>query len=196
MPGVRPDEVSAILRKQLSGFEKEVDVYDVGTVLQVGDGIARIYGLEKVMAGELVEFPNGVLGMVLNLEEDNVGAILFGESKLIKEGDIVKRTQRLASMPVGDQMLGRVINPLGRPLDGKGPIKTEKFMLIDRKALGVIYRQPVKQPLQTGIKPVDAMIPIGRGQRELIIGDRQTGKYTHRHRHTLRNRHTHTLRNR
>ncbi len=176
MPDVRPDEVSAILRKQLSGFEKEVDVYDAGTVLQVGDGIARIYGLEKVMAGELVEFPNGVFGMVLNLEEDNVGAILFGESKLIKEGDIVKRTQRLASMPVGDQMLGRVIDPLGRPLDGKGPIKTEKFMPIDRKALGVIYRQPVKQPLQTGIKPVDAMIPIGRGQRELIIGDRQTGK--------------------
>ena len=176
MAEVRPDEVSAILRKQLSGFEKEVDVYDTGTVLQVGDGIARIFGLEKVMASELVEFPNGVFGMVLNLEEDNVGAVLFGESTLIKEGDIVKRTKRLASMPVGDRMLGRVINPLGQPLDGKGPIKTEKFLPIERKALGVIHRQPVKEPLQTGIKAIDAMIPIGRGQRELIIGDRQTGK--------------------
>lgn len=176
MAEVRPDEVSSILRRQLSGFEKEVDVYDVGTVLQVGDGIARIYGLEKVMASELVEFPNGVYGMVLNLEEDNVGAMLFGESTLIKEGDIVKRTRRLSSMPVGEQMLGRVINPLGQPLDGKGPIKTEKFLPIERKALGVIFRQPVKEPLQTGIKAIDAMIPIGRGQRELIIGDRQTGK--------------------
>ncbi len=176
MAEVRPDEVSAILRKQLSGFEKEVDAYDVGTVLQVGDGIARVYGLEKVMASELVEFPNGVFGMVLNLEEDNVGAILFGESTLIKEGDIVKRTRRLASMPVGKQMLGRVINPLGQPLDGKGPIKTEEFLPIERKALGVIHRQPVKEPLQTGNKAIDAMIPIGRGQRELIIGDRQTGK--------------------
>lgn len=176
MAEVRPDEVSAILRKQLSGFEKEVDVYDVGTVLQVGDGIARVYGLSKVMASELVEFPNNVFGMVLNLEEDNVGCVLFGESTLIKEGDTVKRTGRVASMPVGEQMLGRVINPLGQPIDGRGPIKTDKFSPLERKALGVIQRQPVKEPLQTGIKAVDGMIPIGRGQRELIIGDRQTGK--------------------
>ncbi|MBI1806883.1 MAG: F0F1 ATP synthase subunit alpha [Ignavibacteria bacterium] len=176
MAEVRPDEVSAILRKQLSGFEKEVDVYDVGTVLQVGDGIARVYGLSKVMASELVEFPNDVFGMVLNLEEDNVGCVLFGETTLIKEGDNVKRTGRVASMPVGEHMLGRVINPLGQPIDGRGPIKTEKFLPLERKALGVIQRQPVKEPLQTGIKAVDGMIPIGRGQRELIIGDRQTGK--------------------
>lgn len=176
MAEVRPDEISAILRKQLSGFEKEVDIYDVGTVLQVGDGIARVYGLSKVMASELVEFPHGVFGMVLNLEEDNVGCILFGESTLIKEGDTVKRTGRVASMPAGESMLGRVINPLGQPIDERGPIKTEKYSPIERKALGVIQRQPVKEPLQTGIKAVDAMIPIGRGQRELIIGDRQTGK--------------------
>jgi F-type H+-transporting ATPase subunit alpha len=176
MAEVRPDEVSAILRKQLAGFEKEMDIYDVGTVLQVGDGIARVYGLSKVMASELVEFPNDVFGMVLNLEEDNVGCVLFGESGLIKEGDIVKRTGRLASMPVGEGMLGRVINPLGQPIDGRGPIKTDKFLPLERKALGVIQRQGVKEPLQTGIKAVDAMIPIGRGQRELIIGDRQTGK--------------------
>lgn len=176
MPEVRPDEVSAILRKQLSGFEKEVDVYDVGTVLQVGDGIARVYGLSKAMASELVEFPNGVFGMVLNLEEDNVGCVLFGDSALIKEGDTVKRTGRVASMSVGEAMLGRVINPLGHPIDGRGPIKTEKFLPIERKALGVIQRQPVKEPLQTGLKAIDGMIPIGRGQRELIIGDRQTGK--------------------
>ena len=176
MAEVRPDEVSAILRKQLSGFEKEVDVYDVGTVLQVGDGIARVYGLSKVMASELVEFPHDVYGMVLNLEEDNVGCVLFGETTEIKEGDPVKRTGRVASMPVGEQMLGRVINPLGQAIDGRGAIKTDKFLPIERKALGVIQRQPVKEPLQTGIKAVDGMIPIGRGQRELIIGDRQTGK--------------------
>ncbi|HUL44190.1 MAG TPA: F0F1 ATP synthase subunit alpha [Bacteroidota bacterium] len=176
MAEVRPDEVSAILRKQLSGFEKEVDVYDVGTVLQVGDGIARIYGLSKVMASELVEFPNNVFGMVLNLEEDNVGCVLFGDTTLIKEGDVVKRTGRVASMPVGDAMLGRVINPLGQPIDGRGAIKTEHYSPLERKALGVIQRQPVKEPLQTGLKAVDGMIPIGRGQRELIIGDRQTGK--------------------
>jgi len=176
MAEVRPDEVSAILRKQLSGFEKEVDVYDIGTVLQVGDGIARIYGLSRVMASELIEFPNDVFGMALNLEEDNVGCVLFGESNRIKEGDTVKRTGRVASMPVGEQMLGRVINPLGKPIDGRGPVKTEKFLPLERKALGVIQRQPVKEPLQTGIKAVDGMIPIGRGQRELIIGDRQTGK--------------------
>ncbi len=176
MPEVRPDEITEILRRQLSGFESEVDIYDVGTVLQVGDGIARVYGLSKVMASELVEFPNDVFGMVLNLEEDSVGCVLFGDSTLIKEGDVVKRTNRVASLPVGDNMLGRVITPLGVPIDGKGPIKTEKFLPIERKALGVIQRQPVKEPLQTGIAAIDAMIPIGRGQRELIIGDRQTGK--------------------
>lgn len=176
MAEVKPDEISAILRKQLSGYESEVDVYDVGTVLQVGDGIARVYGLNKVMASELVEFPNDVIGMVLNLEEDSVGCVLFGESSLVKEGDTVKRTKRVASLPVGDAMLGRVINPLGIPIDGKGAITTNEFLPIERKALGVIQRQPVKEPLQTGITAVDAMIPIGRGQRELIIGDRQTGK--------------------
>ncbi|MEX2117470.1 MAG: F0F1 ATP synthase subunit alpha [Bacteroidota bacterium] len=176
MAEVRPDEVSAVLRKQLSGFEKEMDVYDVGTVLQVGDGIARIYGLSKVMAGELIEFPGNIFGMTLNLEEDNVGCVIFGEGSHIKEGDTVKRTGRVASMKVGEAMLGRVINPLGEPLDGKGPIKTDKSLPIERKALGVIQRQPVKEPLQTGIKAVDGMTPIGRGQRELIIGDRQTGK--------------------
>lgn len=176
MAEVRPDEISEILRKQLSGFESEVDIYDVGTVLQVGDGIARVYGLSQVMASELVEFPNDVFGMVLNLEEDSVGVVLFGESTKVKEGDTVKRTKRVASMPVGEEMLGRVITPLGIPVDGKGPIKTDKFLPIERKALGVIQRQPVKEPLQTGITAIDAMIPIGRGQRELIIGDRQTGK--------------------
>ena len=176
MAEVRPDEISAILRKQLSGFESEVDIYDVGTVLQVGDGIARVYGLSKVMASELVEFPNGVIGMVLNLDEDSVGCVLFGESTLVKEGDTVKRTKRVASIPVGEQMLGRVVSPLGVPIDGKGEIVHEKYQPVERKALGVIQRQPVKEPLQTGITAVDAMIPIGRGQRELIIGDRQTGK--------------------
>jgi F-type H+/Na+-transporting ATPase subunit alpha len=176
MESIRPEEISAVLRKQLSGFEKESDIYEVGTVLSVGDGVARVYGLSKVMSSELLEFPNGVFGMALNLEEDNVGCILFGEDMLVKEGDQVKRTGRLASIPVGDQMIGRVINPLGQPIDGKGAIQTDKFLPLERKALGVIYRQPVKEPLQTGIKAVDAMIPIGRGQRELIIGDRQTGK--------------------
>ena len=176
MAEVKSDEISAILRKQLSGFETEVDIYDVGTVLYVGDGVARVYGLSKCEAGELIEFPNGVFGIALNLEEDNVGCILFGESSLVKEGDLVKRTGRIASMPVGEAMLGRVINPLGQPIDGKGEIHTDKFLPLERKALGVIQRQPVKEPLQTGVKAVDAMIPIGRGQRELIIGDRQTGK--------------------
>jgi len=176
MAEVRPDEISAILRKQLAGFDNEADIYDVGTVLQVGDGIARVYGLSKVMVSELVEFPNNVMGMVLNLDEDSVGCVLFGESQLIKEGDTVKRTKRLASFPVGNAMLGRVVNPLGEPIDGKGSIQHEAFMPIERKALGVVTRQSVSQPLQTGITAVDAMIPIGRGQRELIIGDRQTGK--------------------
>ncbi|TRZ66588.1 F0F1 ATP synthase subunit alpha, partial [bacterium] len=173
---VKAGEVSAVLLQQLTGFEKEVDVYDVGTVLSVGDDVARIYGLSKCQASELLEFPNGVIGIALNLEEDNVGCILFGESYLVKEGDQVKRTGRIASMPVGEAMLGRVIDPLGKPIDGKGDIKTDKFSPLERKALGVIQRQPVKEPLQTGLKSVDAMIPIGRGQRELIIGDRQTGK--------------------
>ncbi|MSP65034.1 MAG: F0F1 ATP synthase subunit alpha [Ignavibacteria bacterium] len=176
MAEIRPNEISEILRKQLAGYEKEVDIYDVGTVLQVGDGIARVYGLSQVMASELVEFPNDVFGMVLNLEDDNVGCMLFGDDTKIKEGDTVKRTKRVASMPVGEEMLGRIINPLGQPIDGRGPIKTNSFLPIERKALGVIQRQPVREPLQTGIKSIDAMIPIGRGQRELIIGDRQTGK--------------------
>lgn len=176
MAEVRPDEISAILRRQLSGFEKDVDTYEVGTVLQVGDGVARIYGLSQVMASELVEFPNGVVGMVLNLEEDNVGVILFGDDSLVKEGDTVRRTGKIASVPVGNALLGRVVNPLGVPIDGKGDIKTDTYFPIERKALGVIARQPVTQPLQTGIKAIDALIPIGRGQRELIIGDRQTGK--------------------
>ncbi|MGO9482087.1 MAG: F0F1 ATP synthase subunit alpha [Candidatus Kryptoniota bacterium] len=176
MPEVRPDEITAILRKQISGFEREVDIYDVGTVLQVGDGIARVYGLQKVMASELIEFPNGVFGMALNLEEDNVGCMLFGNDTLVKEGDQVRRTGKVMSMPVGEEMLGRVINPLGQPLDGKGAIDTKEFLPVERKALGVIARSPVKQPLNTGIKAIDSMIPIGRGQRELIIGDRQTGK--------------------
>lgn len=176
MAEVRPDEISAILRRQLSGFESEADIYDVGTVLQVGDGIARVYGLSHVMASELVEFPNEVFGMVLNLEEDSVGCVLFGDSSLVKEGDLVKRTKRVASVPVGEELLGRVVTPLGLPVDGKGPINAKQYLPIERKALGVIQRQPVKEPLQTGIAAIDAMIPIGRGQRELIIGDRQTGK--------------------
>lgn len=176
MAEVRPDEISAILRQQLAGFDNEADIFDVGTVLQVGDGIARVYGLSKVMVSELVEFPNDVMGMVLNLDEDSVGCVLFGESQLIKEGDTVKRTKRLASFPVGNELLGRVVNPLGEPIDGKGSIKHEAYMPIERKALGVVTRQSVSEPLQTGITAVDAMIPIGRGQRELIIGDRQTGK--------------------
>jgi len=192
MVEVRPDEVSSILRKQLAGFEKEVDIYDVGTVLQVGDGVARVYGLSKALMSELVEFPHGVFGMVLNLEEDNVGCILFGESSEIKEGDPVKRTGKVASMSVGEAMLGRVVNPLGQPTDGRGPFHTENVSPIERKALGVIQRQPVKEPLQTGIKAVDSMIPIGRGQRELIIGDRQTGKTAIALDTIINQRYTHT----
>jgi F-type H+-transporting ATPase subunit alpha len=192
MAEVRPEEVSAILRKQLAGFEKESDIYDVGTVLQVGDGVARVYGLTKALMSELIEFPHGVFGMVLNLEEDNVGCILFGEASKIREGDTVKRTGRVASLPVGDQMLGRVINALGLPTDGRGPIHTDSYLPIERKALGVIQRQPVKEPLQTGIKAVDGMIPIGRGQRELIIGDRQTGKTAVSLDTIINQRYTHT----
>ncbi len=174
---VRPDEVSAILREQLSNFKTEAELEEIGTVLQVGDGVARVYGLTKVQAGELIEFENGLKGLVLNLEEDNVGVVLFGESQGIKEGDTVKRTQSIASIFVGDGMLGRVVNTLGEPIDAKGPISGETYeMPLERKAPGVIYREPVSEPLQTGIKAIDSMIPIGRGQRELIIGDRQTGK--------------------
>ncbi|MBO6574091.1 MAG: F0F1 ATP synthase subunit alpha [Rhodothermales bacterium] len=175
---IRPDEVTAVLKRELGGFEADTDVYEVGSVLQVGDGIARIYGLSKVQAGELLEFPSsGVTGMVLNLEEDNVGAVLFGEVDAVKEGDEVRRTKRIASINVGEGMLGRVIDPLGNPLDGRGPISGETFeMPLERKAPSVIYREPVSEPLQTGIKAIDSMIPIGRGQRELVIGDRQTGK--------------------
>ncbi len=176
MAEVKPDEVSAILRKQLSGFEKEIDVYEVGTVVQIGDGVARVYGLTKCMLSELIEFPNDVFGMALNLEEDNIGCMLFGDYTKVKEGDQARRTGKVSSMPVGEAMLGRVINPLGQPIDGKGPIQTTEFLPIERKALGVIQRQMVKEPLQTGLKAIDSMIPIGRGQRELIIGDRQTGK--------------------
>jgi F-type H+-transporting ATPase subunit alpha len=177
MVEVRPDEVSAILRQQLAGFKSESELEEVGTVLQVGDGIARVYGLTKVQSGELVEFGTGLQGIVLNLEEDNVGVVLLGKSDNIKEGDTVKRTNRIASINVGEGMLGRVVDTLGSPIDGKGPIAGKVYeMPLERKAPGVIYRQPVTEPLQTGIKAIDAMIPIGRGQRELVIGDRQTGK--------------------
>jgi len=177
MTQVKPAEVSAILRQQLSGFKSEAELEEVGTVLQVGDGIARIYGLNNAQSGELVEFENGLQAIVLNLEEDNVGAVLLGPSKGIKEGDIVKRTNKIASINVGEGMLGRVLDGVGVPIDGKGPITGDTYeMPVERKAPGVIYRQPVNEPLQTGLKSVDAMIPIGRGQRELIIGDRQTGK--------------------
>ncbi|MDZ4664200.1 MAG: F0F1 ATP synthase subunit alpha [Bacteroidota bacterium] len=177
MAEIKPAEVSAILRQQLSGFKSEAELEEVGTVLQVGDGIARIYGLSKVQSGELIEFETGLQAIVLNLEEDNIGAVLLGPSVGINEGSPVKRTGKIASLKVGEGMLGRVVDTLGNPIDGKGPIKGETYeMPIERKAPGVIYRQPVNEPLQTGIKAIDAMIPIGRGQRELVIGDRQTGK--------------------
>lgn len=173
---IRADEISRIIKERIGGFEKKIDVSETGVVLNVGDGIARVYGLEKVMAGELVEFPNNIYGMALNLEEDNVGCAIFGEDKYIKEGDTVKRTGRIVEVPVGDALLGRVINPLGQPIDGKGPIDSKEFRRVEIKAPGIVVRQPVKEPLQTGLKAIDSMIPIGRGQRELIIGDRQTGK--------------------
>ncbi|HEX3935740.1 MAG TPA: F0F1 ATP synthase subunit alpha [Puia sp.] len=177
MPEIKPDEISAILRQQLSNSNVAAELEEVGTVLQVGDGIARVYGLSNVGAGELVEFENGVRAIALNLEEDNVGVVLMGDSGDIKEGATVRRTGKIASINVGEGMLGRVVNTLGEPIDGKGPIAGEKYeMPLERKAPGVIFREPVKEPLQTGIKAIDAMIPIGRGQRELIIGDRQTGK--------------------
>lgn len=179
MADVKPAEVSAILREQLSGFRSEAELQEVGTVLQIGDGIARVYGLKGVQYGELVEFDGGLQGIALNLEEDNVGVVLLGRSSAVKEGDTVKRLNRIASVNVGEGMVGRVVDTIGNPIDGKGPIAGQLYeMPIERKAPGVIFRQPVTEPLQTGIKAVDAMIPIGRGQRELIIGDRQTGKTT------------------
>ncbi len=173
---IRADEISKIIRRQIEGFDAGVSVSEVGTVIKVGDGIAEIHGLEKVMAGELLEFEKGASGLALNLEEDKVGAVLLGEFQLIKEGDIVKRTKRIIEAPAGEAMIGRVVNALGQPADGKGPIITKDYMPIERIAPGIVDRQGVKEPLQTGLKAIDAMIPIGRGQRELIIGDRQTGK--------------------
>ena len=173
---IRPEEISSIIQQEISEFKIKLDVEEVGTVIHLGDGVARVYGLKNCVYSELIEFPNGVFGMALNLEEENVGCILFGSDTLINEGDRAKRTGRVMSVPVGEDILGRVVNPLGQPLDGKGEIKKEDTKPIDIKAPGVIHRQPVKEPLQTGLKSIDAMVPIGRGQRELIIGDRQTGK--------------------
>ena len=173
---INTDEIKDLLKAEIEKFDLDIDVSEVGEVLEVGDGVARVSGLENVMSSELVELPNGVFGMALNLEEDNVGLVLFGESQKVKEGDIAKRTERVVEVPVGEGMLGRVVNPLGQPIDGKDAIETSETRPIERKALGVLQRQPVKKPLQTGLKSIDSMIPIGRGQRELIIGDRQTGK--------------------
>jgi F-type H+-transporting ATPase subunit alpha len=173
---IKVDEISKIIRQQIDGYDRQTDLAEVGTILSVGDGIARIYGLEKVMAGELLELPHSVMGMALNLEEDSVGAVLLGEASVIKEGDEVRRTRKIMQVPAGEQLVGRVVNPLGLPLDGKGPVPSHISMPLERVAPGVVERTPVKEPLQTGIKAIDGMIPIGRGQRELIIGDRQTGK--------------------
>jgi F-type H+-transporting ATPase subunit alpha len=175
---IKVDEISALLKKQITDFEKKVDVSEVGSVVTVGDGIAKVYGLDNCMASELLEFPNDVFGMALNLEEDTVGAVLFGEDKYVKEGDIVKRTGKIMSVPVGPALLGRAVNAIGQPIDGKGPIATTETRIVDVVAPGIIERKSVHEPLQTGIKAIDAMTPIGRGQRELIIGDRQTGKTT------------------
>ena len=173
---IKTDQITALLKEQLEKYDSAIDISEVGEIIEVGDGVARASGLENVMSSELVELPNDVFGMALNLEEDNIGLVLFGETRLIKEGDIAKRTGRVVEVPVGKEMLGRVVNPLGQPLDGKGPINSSSTLPIERKALGVMARSPVKKPLQTGIKAIDSMVPIGRGQRELIIGDRQTGK--------------------
>ena len=173
---IKTEDITSLLKQQLKEFKVDLDVSEVGEVLMVGDGVAHVSGLENVMSSELVELPNGVFGMALNLEEDNVGLVLFGDSRLVKEGDLAKRTGKVVEVPVGNEMLGRVVNPLGQPVDGKGPINAKESLPVERKALGVMARQPVTQPLQTGIKAIDSMIPIGRGQRELIIGDRQTGK--------------------
>jgi F-type H+-transporting ATPase subunit alpha len=174
--GLNPEEVSSIIKQEVQGYETKLEMESVGTVLQVGDGIARIWGLEDVMMSELIEFPNEIMGVVLNLEQDSVGAAIFGEVTDVKEGDTVRRTGRVASVPVGNAIIGRVVNPIGRPLDGKGPVATEEFRTLEARAPGVTERQPVKEPVQTGLKAIDSMIPIGRGQRELIIGDRGTGK--------------------
>ncbi len=176
MAQIRADEITSILRQEIENYERAIDVSETGSVISVGDGIARIHGLEKVMAGELIEFPHDVAGIAMNLEEDQVGAVLLGDFTEIKEGDEVRRTGRIMSVPVGEALIGRVVNALGQPIDGKGPIQTTEFNPVERLAPGVVARQPVKEPMQTGIKAIDAMIPIGRGQRELIIGDRQTGK--------------------
>src|SRR5712671_6298092 len=173
---IKAGEISEIIKRQLAGYEAEVDLQEVGRVIEVGDGIARVHGLENAMAGELLAFPGDVVGMVLNLEQDQVGAVLLGDDKAIKEGDTVTRTNRIAQVPVGEALVGRVVNALGIPVDGKGPIPTTEFRPIERYAPGVVDRMSVKEPLQTGLKAIDAMIPIGRGQRELIIGDRGTGK--------------------
>ena len=173
---IKTENIASLLKEQIGKFDLSVDVSEVGEVIEIGDGVARVSGLENVMSSELVELPNDVYGMALNLEDDNVGIVLFGETSLVKEGDLAKRTGKVVEVPVGDAMLGRVVNPLGQPIDGKGTIETKESLAIERKALGVMARAPVKQPLQTGLKAVDSMIPIGRGQRELIIGDRQTGK--------------------
>src|SRR5689334_17059045 len=172
---IKAEEISKIIREQIGSYAVDVDVAEVGSVMAIGDGIARVHGIENAMAGEMLEFPHGVFGIALNLEEDGVGTVLLGDYKEIKEGDPVKRTGRIISVPVGDAMLGRVVNALGQPIDGKGPIQTNQFLPIERLAPGVVDRQPVKEPLQTGLKAIDGMVPIGRGQRELIIGDRQTG---------------------
>src|SRR5579883_138057 len=176
MAQIRADEITSILRQEIENYERAIDVTEVGSVISVGDGIARIHGLEKVMAGELIEFPHNVSGIALNLEEDQVGTVLLGEYQEIKEGDEVRRTGRIMSVPVGEAMVGRVVNALGEPIDGKGPIPTSQSLPVESIAPGVVDRRSVKEPLQTGIKAIDSMIPIGRGQRELIIGDRQTGK--------------------
>src|ERR1700737_4079050 len=173
---IKAEEISKVIRDQIGSYAVEVDVAEVGSVVSLGDGIARVHGVERAMAGEMLEFPHGVFGLALNLEEDGVGVVLLGEYTEIKEGDIVKRTGRIVSVPVGEELLGRVVNALGQPIDGKGPIATKTFMPIERIAPGVVDRQPGREPLQTGLKAIDAMVPIGRGQRELIIGDRQTGK--------------------
>src|SRR5258705_5097947 len=178
MAQIKADEITKIIKEQIENYESRISVDEVGTVISLGDGIARIHGLDKVMAGELLSFPHGISGIAMNLEEDQVGSVLLGEFTEIREGDEVKRTQRIMSVPVGDAMVGRVVNALGQPIDDKGPVSTREFIPIERLAPGVIDRQPVREPMATGLKAIDSMIPIGRGQRELIIGDRQTGRTT------------------
>src|SRR5690348_10866244 len=173
---IRADEISKIIRDQIGSFAATVDVAEVGTVIAIGDGISRVHGIERAMAGEMLEFPHGIFGIALNLEEESVGAVLLGDYTEIKEGDVVKRTGKIISVPVGPELVGRVVNALGQPIDGKGPIAAKQSSPIERLAPGVVARSPVKEPMQTGLKAIDAMVPIGRGQRELIIGDRQTGK--------------------